>query len=88
MEARVRVRERRVFGGVEFGRVRGDGSHNTLVELVNVARGNDAGRSVRSFIPGYGIDGHCTGAGYVRNRRKSVVVPASSATVCSQVWMT
>ena len=64
VEARVRVRERRVFGGVELGRVRGDGSHNTLVELVNVARGNDAGRSVRPFIPGYGIDGHCAGAGY------------------------
>jgi hypothetical protein len=57
------MRGRRVFGGVELGRVRGDGSHHTLVELVNVARGNDAGRSVRSHIPGYGIDGHCAGAG-------------------------
>jgi hypothetical protein len=50
-------------GGVELGRVRGDGSHNTVVELVNVARGDDAGRYVRSYIPGYGIDGHCAGAG-------------------------
>ena len=58
-------------------------SHNTHVELVNVARGNDAGRPSAPRYRAAVSTATAPVPAMVRNRRNSVVVSVGSAAVRS-----